>query len=258
MKTHVSIILLLIGILFLGSNKAFAQPQEITLATGEWPPYTSESLEGYGVFTEIVSAVFKEMGLKPVYKFLPWKRAEKMVETGEVFAAFPYVVTDKRQESYEFSKRVALSTGRFFYCTKRFPQEVPYGSLSDLKPYKVGGVRGYWYESLFNKALLETDFVDSEKQIIKMLYMQRVDLVALDELVGWHLIRQLYSQDVQLFKTLDKPLNQSGLHLLVSRTYQDAPALTKQFDAALELIRQKGIYHNILRRYGGAGIDIKR
>jgi len=45
--------------------------REVVLATGEWPPYTSEHMKGYGIFTEIVAAVFSEMGVKPVYHFNP-------------------------------------------------------------------------------------------------------------------------------------------------------------------------------------------
>ncbi len=193
MQKHIWIFLLLLVFSFSGSSISIAQLREITLVTGEWSPYTSESIEGRGVFTEIVSAAFKEMGLKPVYIFLPWKRAEKMVQMGEVFAAFPYIMTDTREEMFDFSERVAFSTGRFFYCTKHFSQEIPYKTLSDLKPYKVGGVRGYWYETLFNKALLDTSYVNTEKQIIAMLYMNRVDLAPLDEWVGWHLIRKSLS-----------------------------------------------------------------
>ena len=250
MLRHISTCTLLLCLLFSVSGNSFAQMKKITLATGEWAPYTSESSEGNGVFTEILSAVFEEMGVQPVYQFMPWKRAEWMVETGEVFAAFPYVVTEERQNVFDFSERVAFSTGRFFYCTQRFSEEIPYSTLADLRGYTIGGVRGYWYESLFKEAQLDTLFVNSEKQIIMMLQMNRVDFAPMDELVGWQLIRQLYPQDVELYRTLEKPLNQSSLHLLISRKYPGASALTRQFNAALERIRQKGVHRTILHRFG--------
>lgn len=240
----------LVVLLSCVGDDVFAEEQEILLATGEWAPYTSKTMEGYGIFTEIVSAAFKEMGLRPKYVFAPWKRSELMVENGEVFAAFPFVISDERQKDFDFSERVAFSTGRFFYCTKRFVQEVPYEMLNDLQQYFIGGVLGYWYEPLFKKAQLETHFVSSEKQLIMMLYSKRVDFAPLDELVGWQLIRQYYPQDTHLFKTLTKPLNLSSLHLLVSRKYPNAATLTKQFNAALERIHQKGIYQKIFSKHG--------
>jgi len=250
MPKHIATFTLLFCLLFSPGSKSFAQMREIVLATGEWSPYTSASLEEFGVFTKIVSAVFKELGLQPVYKFMPWKRAEKMVEMGEVFAAFPYVVTEERQKKFDYSERVAFSTGRLFYYQKRFSEKIPFRTLKDLKPYKVGGVRGYWYESIFKKAQLDTYFVNSEKQIIMMLHMNRVDVVPMDELVGWQLIRQLYPEDVQFFSTLEKPLNQNSLHLLISRKYENASTLTKQFNAALQRIREKGVHRSILQQYG--------
>jgi polar amino acid transport system substrate-binding protein len=37
-----------------------------------------------------------------------------------------------------------------------------YETLEDLRPYKLGGVIGYFYEDLFNKAGLEVDYVSKK------------------------------------------------------------------------------------------------
>jgi ABC-type amino acid transport substrate-binding protein len=39
----------------------------------------------------IVMTAARAGRLEPTVSFYPWARAEKMIETGEVFAAFPYV-----------------------------------------------------------------------------------------------------------------------------------------------------------------------
>lgn len=54
MKTRISTILLLIGISFLGSIKAFAQPQEITLATGEQFDAALELIRQKGFYHNIL------------------------------------------------------------------------------------------------------------------------------------------------------------------------------------------------------------
>ena len=53
------------------AGMADAWAGDVTLITGEWTPYTSEKLENYGFFTEIVSEVCKEMGVVPKYEFYP-------------------------------------------------------------------------------------------------------------------------------------------------------------------------------------------
>ena len=116
---------------------------EIPLATGEWEPYTAEKIEGQGAFTEIVSAVFKEMGQPVKYQFYPWKRAEAETLAGNVFAAFPYIVTDERKKDYEFSDPILMTAGKFFYMPERQKGEITYDKFEDLQAFNVGGVLGY-------------------------------------------------------------------------------------------------------------------
>ncbi len=65
-------------IMLLGATPVWAE--KITLVTGEFPPYTSKTLEHRGFSTEIVSAVFQEMGKEVEYKFYPWRRCEDLVQ----------------------------------------------------------------------------------------------------------------------------------------------------------------------------------
>lgn len=224
--------------------------QTVILTTGEWAPYTSETLENYGAFTEIVSAVFKEMGVSVKYVFYPWKRAEEEVKAGNVFAAFPYIETAERSQEYDFSAPVFISTGKFFYLPKNHPSGIQYEKLEDLKAYRIGGVLGYWYEAQFQQAGLQTDYVSSDELNLQKLYQGRVDLAVCDELVGWTLIQKLYPQDAGQFATLAKPLNEDALRLLVSRKFPGAGELTLKFNAALQAIREKGIMQQILSKYG--------
>jgi polar amino acid transport system substrate-binding protein len=128
------------------------ESKEVVLATGEWTPYVSETMEGYGAFAEIVSAAFKEMGVPVKYVFSPWKRAEGEVYAGEAFAAFPYIKTEERLKKYDYSDPVMPSTGVFFYMPNRQKSKITYEKLEDLKSYRVGGVLGYWYEEPFKQA----------------------------------------------------------------------------------------------------------
>ena len=222
----------------------------VILATGEWQPYTSETMENYGAFTEIVSAVFKEMGVPVKYVFYPWKRAEEEVKNGKAFAAFPYIETTERLEEYDFSEAVFISTGRLFYMPERQKNPIAYEKLTDLQAYRIGGVLGYWYEKPFAEAELKTDYVSSDETNIQKLYLGRVDLAASEELVGWALIQKLYPQEANRFAVAEKSLNEDPLRLLVSRSYPDSAALLQKFNAALKAVEAKGIIGQILLRYG--------
>ncbi|MCG8617533.1 MAG: transporter substrate-binding domain-containing protein [Desulfobacterales bacterium] len=223
--------------------------QTLTLTTGEWAPYTSSSMEGKGVFTEIVSAVFNEMGKTPDVKFYPWKRCESMVGNRKALAAFPYIITEERQAKFAFSDTVLASREMFFYFGDRM-DGVQWQALEDLKPYKIGGTIGYHYEETFKAAGLEMDYNPKEAASIKKLRVGRVDLFPVDELVGRQLIKSIFPGEANNFKTLAKPNTETDLRLMVNKNDAGAMATLEEFNKALAAIKANGAYQAILKKYG--------
>lgn len=222
------------------SSLAQADTTKISLATADWEPYISETKAGHGRFAEIVSAVFKDMDMEVDYVFAPWKRVETLVKNGEVFAGIPYSYTQERHQVFDYSVPVMNSPNVFFYNKKVYPHGISYAKLEDLARYKISGVTGYWYESLFAKAKLNVEYVTSDEQGITKLYFNRVDLAATDELVGRALINKLYPQAATQFGVVAKPFSITQLHLLVSRKYPDAVKITQKFNQTFETLRKKG------------------
>jgi len=219
---------------------------DVVLATGEWAPYTSDKMEGYGFFTEIVTAALDESGLKYKYEFYPWKRCENNLSEGKIFAIFPYMKTAEREKEFNFSENVFASTGKFFYLKSKITKDVVWTKLEDLTPYKIGGVLGYWYEKPFNDAGLKVDWVADDESNIKKLYGERCDLIASDELVGWQGIMKLFPGEKDKFATVKKPLNVDELKLMVSRKYPGSDEKLVKFNQGLEKIRSNGKYADIL------------
>jgi len=109
----------LIALLLLLLNATPGQTEEkLPLATGEWKPFTSAEMEGYGFFTKIITTAFKEAGIDIQYDFYPWKRCEAYIQTGKSFAAFPYSITVKRKTFAYFSDPVSEAT-TVFSITKK-------------------------------------------------------------------------------------------------------------------------------------------
>lgn len=226
-----------------------AGQEAVIMTTGEWAPFTSESMEGYGFFTEIVTAVFEEMGRPPQYEFYPWQRAEQAIRDGNAWAAFPYSYNEERAQTFAFSDAVADSTTVFFYY-KPHMEAIEWEDLADLKPYRIGGVLGYFYEEPLEEAGLTTDYVGSEDLALQKLQAGRVDLVPMTPLVAWIQINTLFPEEVDNFGTLEKPLAETTLHLMIRKDDASAVQLMEQFNAALQAIKEKGAYQEILARYG--------
>lgn len=229
-----------------------ASSNKILFATGEWAPFTSESMDGKGFFTEIVTAVLNEMGAEYEYAFYPWERCEKAVESGNVWAAFPYAYTAERAEKYLYSEKMAFAYTKFFYYKKNPNSgKFKYDTLEDLKNFKVGGINGYFYKDAFDKAKLNVDWVSNEDEALKMLIKGRIDLAPFSELAGWDMIKKNFPDEVDNFAILDKPINadNADLSLIVSKAYPNSQELLDKFNKAFQTIKDNGTYDSIMKKY---------
>jgi len=223
-----------------------AEDHILPLATGEYPPYSSSDVAGYGVMTEIVSAAVKEMGMEPKYGFYPWKRCEFVVKKGEVWAAFPYGYTKERKENFLFSDVLLVTSTQFFYSKRHYKGLMDWKVIEDLKPLSIEGTNGYYYENEFKRAGLNLTYSNKEEVGIRKLRHGRVDLFITDELVGWHLIRKQFPREVGDFDVLPKAHETSGNYLMISRDYPNSKELLSKFNFALRSIKKRGVVDQIL------------
>lgn len=229
-QKKIIILIVVVALLYAPSSNA----QNLTLATGEWVPFTSANIENFGEFTKRVTIVLKEMGIEPDYRFYPWRRCFDSVIKGRVWAAFPYSYTKERAEKVWYSDVLSCSKTLFFYYAKdKPPKQYQFNQLKDLKSYKIGGVTGYFYENLFKDIGLKVDYANKEINAIEKLVLGRIDLMPLNEKVGWNLIKTHFPNDFHNFKTLAKPLSVDPLHMIVSKNYPGSKKLFDQFNKAI-------------------------
>lgn len=235
-KTLILISLLIFAVAFPVNAKS------LIIATGEWSPFTSTSMENYGKFTERVTIICKEIGIEPEYRFYPWGRCYDSVIKGRVWAAFPYSYTKERAKKVWFSDMLSCSSTLFFHYDHGNPsRQYHFKSMEDLKAYTLGGVRGYFYEEFFEKAGLKVDYVNKEINSLEKLKMGRIDLMPVNEQVGWNLIAIHFPEDLHKFKTLATPLSVNSLHLIISKDYPGSKKIFEQFNQALKRCVEKGL-----------------
>ncbi len=221
-------IFLIIALLF---SPVSVYAEEIVIATGEWAPYTSKDMEKNGFLTEIVTEVFREMRAEPKYIYYPWRRCYDSVKNGKIWAAFPYSPNGKRKREVIFSDKISQSATTFFiYGDGKKFETFRYEKPGDLKNYKVGGVIGYFYEEIFKKSGLKIDYAPREKNALEKLVMERTDILPLNELVGWYLIRKHFKDKAENFKVLETPFSKNDLHLIASRQYPTSRGNMERFN----------------------------
>lgn len=229
-------------------SEACAQ-QVLIVATSEHPPLVS-AVPSQSFLTELFAAIGREMGVTFEFKFLPWKRCEPAVETLEAWGGMPFISTSYRRSRFLFSDKLyERRTIFFYYSPDGTSKQIDDKELSDLKAYKIGAVRGYYYEKALLDAGLNVEFVTSEEQNWKKLYTGRVDLIVTPEYSGFYLMKKLFPQDVKNFFALKKPLDTFDVHLVTSSGYQNAQATLNQFNSALRALRENGVYKAIFDKY---------
>ncbi|WP_243312104.1 substrate-binding periplasmic protein [Fundidesulfovibrio agrisoli] len=226
--------------------------QTVVLDTGEWPPYTSQTLPGGGFMTEIVASVCAEAGIEPRFEFLPWARAEAGVSSGEAFAAFPYAITPKRKEHYDFSEPMfyGLSVLMIREGNEKVKHLADGASAADMKDIVIGAMVGGYQAHVLESAGLRVERIPKTEQLADMLRNGRLDGIVDDKEVLLHTVRTKFPGDhgfrIVHIQTFRKQPN----GLMVSRSYPGAKALLERFNEALRRMRASGEYEALAVRYG--------
>jgi polar amino acid transport system substrate-binding protein len=243
-QTFLMLILCVFGLL----SPVLAETKLI-IATGELPPYTSTNPKE-SFLTEVLDEVAREMGVTFEFRFMPWKRCEFSVEKLKAWGTVPYVRTTERENKFYFSDTLFTRPAKFFYyMPDGTRKQIPFSKLSDLKAFKIGAVRGYYYTQSLIGAGLNVVFVTTDEQAFRMLKDKRVELVPADDAVGNYLIRKLWPDETANFFTLTKPLDISSESLMTSKNYPDTQNLLNKFNVALKKIKENGVYQRILNKY---------
>ncbi|MDJ0745044.1 MAG: hypothetical protein QNJ32_17015 [Xenococcaceae cyanobacterium MO_167.B27] len=220
----------------LDSNNNNNENEDLTtieIAVGEWKPFVTEDFEGYGEVPELITAILQEMGYQPVYKFMPWGQAEKIVRENEKDTGsrvtFPYRDTTKRKGEFLISEKpVFQECIRLFYNSDKVSRNKPLIiSLSkDLKKYKIGYVSeegGYQYPEELDKLLKGKNGieVDSLYEAFSKLVDPNSDVQVVPEVeeVGEELLYQLFPETRFSIKIIEENINQSEEQCLFQENY---------------------------------------
>ncbi|OSQ47413.1 ABC transporter substrate-binding protein [Thalassospira alkalitolerans] len=248
-------ITLVILLMVLAPTLVHAQ-KPLIIATNIYPPYVNEDVKK-SFLPALFDEIGTEMGIEFKIVLMPWLRCEQEVTNLNIWGAIPYTRNAERDQLYLFSDQIYTSDSHFF--AYRTPDKAPdktvpleYDELTDLRKWRIGGIQGYYYEPLFDKASMDVDYALSENQNFRRLKLGRIDLVPAATTVGWHLIKQLFPPDIaKNFYTLDKPLVDGGtLHLMTSKNYPETQILLKRFNQALTKVKQNGTFARLVEEYG--------
>lgn len=231
-------------------NNSLLASSDIDVAIGEWAPYVSANYEKFGAASEIFSHVSREIGFVSKYKFVPWKRALKMLDKREVFASFPWYKTSYRENNFILSDEPLIgSTVLIFYNKKNQSiQGMRDSTIANLKPFRFVGVRGFYYEKYLEENGYKCEYVNSSEQAFHMLYVGRADFFIEDKYVARDVIANSNLFENDIFEYISAPFMYDYLYVLFNIKDMNNNFIDK-FNKHLRDFKKTYEYDKILKKY---------
>ncbi|OKH89149.1 ABC transporter substrate-binding protein [Thalassospira sp. TSL5-1] len=226
--------------------------QSLTIVTNNYPPYITADRNS-SFLGDLFHEIGARIGIDFEFQFYPWKRGEQAVAEGKAWGTIPYRKSESREKKFLFSDALYLADSHFFaYSADGTKPPITFNDLTDLRPYRIGGIQGYYYEPWFENAGLDVQYSHSEEQNFQLLQRGRIDLFTTATTMGWYVIENLFPpEEVAKFYTLDKPLVAGeGLFLMTSKNYPQTRILLEKFNRGLHEIKTDGTYTRLVHKHG--------
>ena len=235
-------------VIFLWVTQGVAKDKIVYLATLNWKPYVGNDLQHKGFTSQIVIEAFKRAGYTVEIAFKPWARVLKEVDKGKYDAAYPAYYSDERAAKYSFSHPFSKSMLGFY---KRKKDKITFKTLHDLKPYKIGVVRGYVNPPDFDKSkYLKKEKANSDEENIRKLIKRRLDMIVIDKIVAQYIVNNSYPKWQDELEFMEPALEGKHLYVMFSKHAQGFEQKLKDFNAALKEMIQDGTVKKIMLGHG--------
>ena len=256
--SHLAGIQLKVFLLLAGpaGTRAFAEdaPKTISIASEEYPPYTSRKLKDFGVDAAIVSAAFRHVGIETRYEFFPGARSYILARVGSMDATLPWAKRKGREKDFYYSDPViAVDVEHFFFLDAAPIDWDPANpELSRLKGLTIAAITGHNYGEAFQdaekSALFKVVRLSELYQGLSMLLAGRVDAVISKKHVAAPVLADRFN-DKQRAKVASRPVSHAGVkydYLLISRQGKHGEYFLKAFNRGLEKLHESGAYRRLM------------
>ena len=235
---------------FLALPRIASAAESVKIAIGEWAPFFSESLPGYGPVPEIVSRAFEIEGLKSEFSFRPWKRAMIMTTRGKFDGTPGWVFSEERAKSFHYSDDLFEQRDLIYMLAD---SQFDFTSAADFTGKRtrvlIGSYIGDEFDALAKKGQLTVGESRSYEDMFLLLVEKKIDFIYLGELVGRDIVQnKLPFRYRSLIKAKNSFREPHKYYLLVSKQKKDGLQLLKTFNSGLKKLRDSGEYLRIYNK----------
>jgi len=183
--------LIIIVCMFFGSVSVIAEENNvITLAAGEWLPYSGNDIKGGGVATTILRTALRKAGFDLQVDILPWTRMGQQAADKYYQGYFPSINCESSQGINMIASDAISETVLGFAVTT--DAALKWSKLSDLAGKNIGMVRGQYIpddlQVFIQNKIIRQHLVATDIQNLLKLQYKRIDLALIDESVFYYLL----------------------------------------------------------------------
>lgn len=229
--------------LVLGSLAPLAaQADPLVIATGEYAPFTGESLPEGGLVNGLVNRIAQEAGVEVEFEYMPWKRGLALARQGQK-AASSYWTTLEDQNGLAPVGPVSVGDMVLFY---RKDKPIPeFASAEEIKDITIGATLGYtYYPSFWEQADAGNYKVQTAKDDIanfRKLLAGRVDAFVINRSVGWNMLNEQFTPEERDQLTANSTaLATTYGYLQVSTKAEGGAALAERLQSTLDAMEASG------------------
>ncbi|MDN3611568.1 transporter substrate-binding domain-containing protein [Vibrio ostreicida] len=231
---------------------SFAQEPINIVVGGDYPPYHSESLPGYGLNTQIVTAAFKAKNVDVSYRHLDsWQQAFDDAKQGNADATALWEFNPAYLRDFYVSDTVYKINAHFYHKkTLKFNWD----NVADLQGLTISALFGGFYGDDFEEAERKGEITvirtHDEKENVMKLLDDQVDIAPLYiAYVNYVLKSEGLESELGNLTYHPKPLFINSLHLLLPRARDDSLETMETFNQGLKLIKADGTLQAILNAH---------
>ena len=227
-----------------------AQADTLRIATGELPPYATQTRPDQGMALAIVRRSFELVGHKVEYHFLPWTRAQSETKAGLWDASAHWGASEQRRRDFLLSDNILTEQ---WLLVHRRAIKLDWQQLSDLKPYTLGYVRDYTYTpefwALLQKGELRGDNTPDDLIGLRKLLLGRIDVLPAERNVACDLLHRNFTpaEAAQLAAHPRLLTDSFTTHLILSPQVPRSALLLADFNRGLKKLQESGEHARLLK-----------
>lgn len=215
----------------------------IVLASGNYPPWTTETPPHYGFVNRLVTEAFATQNVEVEFEFFPWKRSYMEALVGRANGTSFWYRDERHDEEFFTSKTMLVQKEVLFYVQGTVLPD--WQSLRDLTTLRFGATQGYSYIpefwDMYEAGQLDVQLAIEDLISFKKLMVGRIDVFPCEEVRGWQLLREHFSEEERSrVMVSDKPLHSAEVTLLFPKSREESQILLNQFNLGLEVLTNTG------------------